>query len=321
MKVLFIGLGSIGTRHYNCLKKIKDKYNLEFISFKTNMNKDNIQNHEDIKYFYNIEEALMEKPNCAIVSNPTSRHIESAIKCAQNDIHLFIEKPLSNSLENIEKLTTLVEKKKLITLMGCNLRYHPGLIELKNIIQISQFGKVYDFDIAVGSYLPQWRPWQDYSNSYSARKELGGGVVLDLIHEIDYSYWLFGEFGKFKSYVEKVSNLNIETEDIAKIIIRTKNHSLGTISLNYYRRIPQRRISVNFEEASVILDMVSNKLTIESSNTTVKAYEVDRDYTYEIQMKAFIDNIIQTKQPENSIFEGLKVLKYAINIKQGEDII
>ena len=71
----------------------------------------------------------------------------------------------------------------------------------------------------------------------------------------------------------------------------------------------------------MILDMVSNKLTIESSNTTVKAYEVDRDYTYEIQMKAFIDNIIQTKQPENSIFEGLKVLKYAINIKQGEDII
>jgi predicted dehydrogenase len=207
--------------------------------------------------------------------------------------------------------------------MGCNLRYHDALIDLRNLIQTNKLGRVYDFDISVGSYLPDWRPWQDYTQSYSAKEELGGGVVLDLIHEIDYAYWLFGEFTKSKSFVGKISDLKINTEDIAKIILQTANQCMGTISLNYYRRIPERKIAANFEYGSILLDLIKSQFTIyyADDHCEVKNYQIDRNHMYERQMKYFIESVIHKKETQNNILEGLKVLEYALNIKQGKDII
>lgn len=321
MKILFIGMGSIGTRHYNCLKKYKEQHNLEFISYKTNLNKDNKNKEEDIQYFDTLESALLQEPDCAVISNPTSIHIETAIKCANIGLHMFIEKPLSNTLTEVDKLIEIVKEKNLITLMGCNLRYHPILIDIKNIITSMDLGKGYDFNICAGSYLPDWRPWQDYTKSYSAKKSLGGGVLLDLIHEIDYTYWLFGEFIEVKSLVEKISDLDIETEDCAKILVKTKK-SLGTISLNYYRRNPERKIYINFEKGSIIADLVKNELIIENVNgITTKKYEVDRNYTYEKQMEHFLEAILNKSNTENDVNTGLKTLKYVLHIKKEGDSI
>ncbi len=321
MIVLFIGLGSIGVRHYKSLKKIKNKYNLEFVCYKTNKN---IYNKtlikkidlEDIQVFEDFDSALRSKPDISIISNPTSLHIPQALKCAQNGLHLFIEKPLSNSTENTDKLVNLVKQKRLITLMGCNWRFHPALIELKKIVNSKILGKCLHFDIYAGSYLPDWRPWQDYSKSYSSSIKLGGGVTLDYIHEIDYASWIFGNIKEFKSYVSKISDLNIETEDNVDIILRTDNNIYGTISLNYFRRSPKKEINVDFEKGYIKIDLYKSSIKIESGEfKKEEIFETGRDDLFDIQMEYFISSILKQEDTENNVEYGLKILKYALKIK------
>lgn len=322
MKILFIGMGSIGQRHYRCTKEISNNNDFEFISYRTGLNIDNKFGPDDVRFYDTLEGALMEKPDCAIISNPTSMHVDTAIRCAKEGIHLFIEKPLSHSLDRIDDLINIVQKNKLITQIGCNLRFHPAIIELRNLIKSDVLGRLYDFDISTGSYLPDWRPWQDYRNSYSAKKALGGGVILDLIHELDYAYWLFGSFISLKSIKDKVSLLDIETEDIAKIIVRTEHGCLGTISLNYYRCVPERMINVNFEKGSIKVDLITGIIYFyyKDGRTEIKKHCIERDYMYIEQMRYFIDSVKNRKQTENDLAEGVKVLDYALKIKQGRDI-
>lgn len=322
MKVLIIGLGSIGKKHFHSLHKYKERFNLDIFRYNTGLNKDNVNESFDIEGFPSLASALQQKPDCAIIANPTSLHVNTSIACAKYGIPFFVEKPLSHSYENVPQLLNIVQTKKLVTQMGLCLRYHPGLIALKKIIQSHQLGKTYDFSISCESFLPKWRPWQDYRNSYSARQELGGGVVLDLIHELDYAHWLFGDFERIKSITSRVSNLQIETEDTAKIIIQTINNVLGNISLNYHRKIPRRKIRVNFENGSAILDLITNHLELSTINNTENiTYEIDNNYIFDRQMSDFLENILKNQASDHDIFEGSKVLKYALYIKEEGRVI
>lgn len=311
MKVIMIGLGSIGKRHANI---IINKYPDIRIYGYRNKNSEEI---EDIKNIYNIEEAFLYEPDIAFITNPTSLHVDMALLAAKNGCHLFIEKPLSNNLYNIEKLINIVKKKGLITLMGCNMRFNPILLEIKKHVDEKLFGNVLSFNITCGSYLPEWRPWQDYTKSYSALNKLGGGVVLDLIHEIDYAKWIFGDFTEFNSYIGKVSNLNIETEDYADIVLKTNRNVIGTVHLDYYRKIAKREVEIVFENGILIGDLINNKLSfITKEQEKILKFSFDRNYMYEEQIKYFMQSVKEQKSTFNDIEEGYDVLKLALKIKE-----
>jgi predicted dehydrogenase len=317
MKILLVGMGSIGARRYHALKKLKDEYGITFLCFRTNLNRDNTRTFDDIEYFDDLDRALAARPACCVISNPTSLHIKTAIACARTGASLFIEKPLSHNLHGVRDLLSIVDRLSLITHIGCDLRFHPGLTDVKEIVESSRYGKAYDFDISCGSYLPEWRSWQDYRQSYSARKALGGGVVLDLIHEIDYAYWLFGDFVSVKSLVGYQSNLGIETEDVAKIIAKTSGDIFGSISLNYYQRPAERKLKIVCERATVRLDMINNSLSVEGpSDGYVNNYSIQSGSLHDMQMTYFMDCVANNRRSNNDIGEGLKVLEYALKIKK-----
>ena len=257
MKVLFVGLGSIGKRHLKILKEMEKDFNI--IALRSNNKAKKI---DGVKNYFNLEEALEEKPDIAFITNPTSLHIEYAVECAKAGCHLFIEKPLSHNLKGIKELINIVENNNLITLMGCNMRFNPVIRKLKEEIAKLKKDNIYSYKINCGSHLPDWRPGRDYKKTYSAKKEMGGGVLLDLIHEIDYSNWLFGEVNELKAYSDHLTDLEIETEDIAEILLKHEKYILGNIHLDYYRINATRTIEIIAQDLLIEADLIEGKLDI-----------------------------------------------------------
>ena len=232
MKILVVGYGSIGKRHVNNLTKIKD---IEILVCSKNKNV-NILKKNGVKIFESLAEAIKEKPDVGIICNETSFHVKTAIKLAKHNCHLFIEKPLSNSLKDINVLLDLVKKKKLITMIGCDMRFHKCIQEIKKIIESGDLGKIISVRVENGSYLPDWHPGEDYRTSYASKKKLGGGVVLTLIHEIDYLYWFFGRINEVSAITGKISDLEISVEDFAAITLRFQKKIIGEVHLDYFQQ-------------------------------------------------------------------------------------
>lgn len=317
MKVLFYGLGSIGKRHARIINEIFPEIGIYALRSNKGIN-EKLESETYIHNIFDEKEAFSLKPNIVFITNPTSMHIKAGIAASENRCDIFMEKPLSNNLDNIETLLSMIERKKVITLMGCNMRFHPIILKVKDYIENKKLGKVLSFNVCCGSYLPEWRPWQDYSKSYSASKELGGGVVLDLIHEIDYTKYLFGDFKMIKSIVGKKSNLNIDTEDYADIILKTDKEISGSIHLDYYRKQSKREINITFENGALCADLINNSLNVNGDIfDEITKFKIDRDYMYKEQIKYFINCIKNREDTFNDINEGYRVLKIAMKIKEG----
>jgi len=218
LKALVIGYGSIGKRHINNLMKFK-QIQISICS----KNKEALQlEGKDIVVYPTIEKALKEKYDIGFICNETSLHIETAIKLAKKGLHIFLEKPLSNSLKNTSTLFKLIKKKKLITIIGYNMRFHKGIKMMKELIDKNEIGRIVSASSENGSYMPDWHPWKNYQNSYASRKKLGGGVVLTQSHEIDYLYWFFGKVSEVFAITGKLSDLQIDVEDYCASVLKFK---------------------------------------------------------------------------------------------------
>lgn len=172
LKVLVVGYGSIGKRHIENISLLKD---VEILVC-TKQKYDKFLQKKKCKVYGTLDECIREKPDVAFITNVTSLHVKTAKKLATAGINLFIEKPLSNSLNGIPRLLGIVQQKKLITLMGCVFRFHPCIKKIKEIISSKEIGRVLSVRVENGSFLPDWHPYEDYSKSYAARKDLGGGL-------------------------------------------------------------------------------------------------------------------------------------------------
>ena len=316
MKILFCGMGSIGKRHAEIISRKYEKH--QIYTYKSSLS-----NNEVFLKYTNIvstEELLTLKPEVAFITNPTSLHVETALKLLPLKCDLFIEKPLANNMNNVVKLMGLAKDSSIITLMGCNMRFNPLLLKLKDIVSSNIYGKPINFIINCGSYLPKWRPNQDYTQSYSGNKDLGGGVVFDLIHELDYTKWIFGKFSYIKAFSGKKSNLKINSDDFSNIIVETENFISGIIHLDYYRINPKRFIEVTFNEVVVIADLIKNEIIIEDDvKKELLTFDFDRNYTYEKQIEYFFHCIEKRQSTFNDIEEGSETLNYALSILKNSE--
>ncbi|MCK6604148.1 MAG: Gfo/Idh/MocA family oxidoreductase [Ignavibacteriaceae bacterium] len=244
----------------------------------------------------------------AIISNPTRYHVQTAYELAKLNIPLFIEKPVSDSVHDAIKLCELIQEKKIITYIACNLRFHPGVKFLHNEIKLNH---PVEYNSYCGSYLPNWRPGTDYRAIYSASEDLGGGVHLDLIHEIDLAYYFFSEPLNTWSYKSKKSDLEITSMDIAHYCLEFERLS-AFITLNYYRKESKRVIECVWENKVWELDLIKNE--IKSGNGEIVYSEKYNVYsTYLDQMTYFIDCIQKDIMPMNNIMDGIKTLKICLS--------
>jgi len=314
LKFLIAGFGSIGKRHFDNLKKIE---NIE-ISVLTRR-KLNIPN---IKVYGSLEEAGRKDLDAVFVANETSLHIPTALFFAERGINLFIEKPLSNNLENIDKLKAAVNSHHLKVMIGCNMRFHPVLKLLKDLVRKGEIGRIVSARIEAGQYLPDWHPERDYRDSYSAREEKGGGVILDLIHELDAAYWLFGEAGKVTCFSGRQSGLEIDTEDLAEILMEFKDNVLCSVHLDYIQRYPSRTIKLVGTEGTILADLIANRIDVFKAAgnkwETIDLNEgFERNTMYLDEVKSFIDYIRGIiKESPISLQDGIKVLQMALAAKK-----
>ena len=312
MKILLTGMGSIGKRHAQLLRECS--WDIDLITYRSDSSKS--RNSFNIPEYTELEEALDTDPDIVFITNPTNQHIETALLCAKAGCDLFIEKPLSHDLENIDDLISTVENRDLITYIGCQLRFDPVLIAAQEKLQNEDLGDILSFRATSGSYLPDWRPESDYRESYSADPDRGGGVVLDLIHEIDYSHWLFGPLQATSSEIGYTGTLEIDSEALAEVLVRTSDDIIGSIHLDYCRRRPQRKLEVVCEDGTVIADIHEQTLTLEyPSSTETEKFEYGRDRRFRSQLEYFLEHVESRTLCENDIIEAKRVLQIALNIK------
>jgi predicted dehydrogenase len=314
LKFLIAGFGSIGKRHFDNLKKIE---NIE-ISVLTRRG----LKIPNTGVYGSLEEVGQKNFDAVFIANETSLHIPTALFFAEKGCNLFIEKPLSNNLENIDKLKAAVNSHHLKVMIGCNMRFHPVLQLLKDLVRKGEIGRVVSARIEAGQYLPDWHPGRDYRDSYSAREEKGGGVILDLIHELDAACWLFGEARKVICFSGQQSGLEIYTEDLAEILVEFKDDVLCSVHLDYIQRWPSRTIKLVGTEGTILADLIANKIEIfKAAGSEWKTIDLDRGFErntmYLDEVKSFIDYIrgIIKESPIN-IQDGIKVLQLALAAKK-----
>lgn len=241
MKALIISMGSIGTRHAEVLTSM----GIEVSAITS-------QNIRSLECFNDLKSVNLDKFDYFIIASPTHLHYEhlSYIDTNVSGKIILCEKPL------FDKFRDFNPNNKIF--IGYNLRFHPLILELKNMLNPSE---ILTIEARCGQYLPSWRQ-RKYTSSYSAKKELGGGVLLDLSHEIDYiSFLCDSKLELIKSYQAKVSNLNITSDDIC-IILAKCNKTLINISLNYLSKTPYRQILIETNNNTYHLDLITNTLKI-----------------------------------------------------------
>jgi len=319
-KVLIIGYGSIGKRHVSNLLK---ETNFQIIIYTKQKNL-KIKNKR-VRIFNNLTKCLDEEPFVGFITNETSLHVSSAITLAKNDIHLFLEKPLSNSIKNISNLKRIVYDKKLLTLIGCNFRFHPCLKKIKQLIDNKKIGKILSVQVESGSYLPDWHPYENYSKGYAARDNLGGGISLTCIHEIDYLYWFFGDVKELFAINGKFSNLKISTDDLAAIIMRFKNNIIGEVHLDYFQKPDFKRCKIKGSKGVIYWDSDINQVQMFDivSNKWKKVFKpknFTRNDMY-IEELRHLKKCLRTKSTTiNDLNEGIKTLEISLAIKRSSKL-
>jgi predicted dehydrogenase len=306
MDVLIIGLGSIAAKHILSLNSLQEKFNIYALRTTEGNNVEGVTN------IYSISE-LPRLPSFAIVSNPTQFHFQTITSLACLNIPMFIEKPPLHTLDEIETVIDQINEKNILTYVACNLRFHPCIQFLKSHLQAGDNIKINEVNVYCGSYLPDWRPEKNYKKTYSANKEMGGGVHLDLFHEMDYTCWLFGYPNSSYGFKSNKSSLEINADDYANYILEYPEFNVSII-LNYYRNKAKRTIEVLFAKETWIVDLIQN--TIYSDNGVLVFQSTDFKIvdTYINQMHYFVSCLKGNLKTINPITESIKVLKLSLNV-------
>jgi hypothetical protein len=273
---------------------------------------------------YSLEEAIDYGIEAAIIATPAVFHIQQAIELMKRGIHLLIEKPLSHALNNVSELLKVQKKSKSVGLVGYCLHYSSGALKFNELLKNKKIGQILHVQVDCGSYLPDWRKGQgqDYRESVSAKAELGGGVLLELSHELDYIRWFFGDMKSVYANIQNSGTLNINVEDSADIIFESKLGFPVSVHLDFNSRNTRRKCIARCANGDLIWNAVTNKVIWLPANGSeeLKTYKNDPDYIYKEQLKHFFDCIENKKLPSVSIHDGLAVLHMIDSIKKSHKI-
>jgi len=330
MKYLFVGLGSIGQRHLQNLKDLdkdaeifalrKGGKNLVIKDGKAKEVKD-LSEYYGFKTISSMDEAKKIEPDVSFITNPSSMHAETALELAKIGSHLFIEKPLSNSLENVNELSKTIEKNNLVSFLGYQTRFHPFIEKAKKLIESNKKNLICS-GFEWSTYLPAHHKYEDYSKGYAARKDLGGGVLLNLIHEIDLIQYFFGKPDRIIAVGGKLSNLKMTAEDtvMAILIYNINNRQFPVyLKLSFAQIKEQREFSIQFNDSLVCVDLDKNTFELydKKSNLIEKINEkIERNSLFKKELTYFLNCVKAGKKASPDVPEGIKSLEIALDMKK-----
>lgn len=310
MKALVVGFGSIGKRH---TRNLLDHSAISSVTVKTSIPSTKIEftPHKNLSF---TSEWSDQKFDFAIICNQTSKHIEAATFLAQKNIPILLEKPVCPQSTQAQDLLKTVQKQNLPVLVAYNLRFLPAIQTVKSWLAEKKIGEIQSAHFEVGQFLPDWRPGTDYRTGYSAKKELGGGVALDLSHEVDLMLTLLGEPLDWKTQKSNQSDLEIETEDTFEGHYRYPNFQCF-VHLDYIKKNKERFFTIKGSKGDIHCDLIGKSLTMTGDNPEEikddKAF--DTNQSYKTELDHFIDVIQNQKPVLIPLEEGLTVLRLLEN--------
>jgi predicted dehydrogenase len=327
MKFLVAGLGSIGRRHLRNLTALGEGDILLFRTGRATLSDDDL---EGFPVETDLQTALARRPDAVIVSNPTALHLDVAIPAAEAGCHLLVEKPISHTMERIDALQAAVRRGGGQVLVGFQFRFHPGLQQIARLLAEEAIGRPLSMRANWGEYLPGWHPWEDYRQTYSARSDLGGGVVLTLCHPLDYLCWLFGDLDALWAFEARLGDLDLPVEDTAEIGLRFRSGVLGSLHLSYNQRPTTHRFeiigtqgTIRWDNADgiVLLYRAPSEMAQRQADTFSGGWEsfppppgFERNTLFLDEMRNFLAVLRGEAEPACTLDQGIYALRLALAV-------
>ena len=310
MKILIIGLGSIGKRHARVLKETPD---CELFALRTfHGQEENDLNLRELHSWHQVDEHAFD---AALITNPTFMHIETTLKCTKRNMHLFIENPIDCKTDGLDELIDLVKQKNLTAYAAYPLRFHPVIEALKNKLNGQ---KILHSRAVCASYMPSWRSKQNHKQTYSSFKEQGGGVLLDLSHEIDYIEHVFGEIKDIQGIFGRASNVTVDAEDFCDLNLSHPN-GITSVHMNLFSQKTKRFIEVDTEDFYLHADLNTFQITIkEADDEAILNFPSDPDVMYRSQLKYFFDHL-GSYNIQNNLETASKLFRKVLQFRNGQE--
>jgi len=333
MKILIAGLGSIGRRHFRNLVALGEKDLVLLRTHKATLPDDELAGYP---VETDLAEALKKhQPRAVVVSNPTALHMDVAIPAAQAGCAILLEKPISNDLARVDELRQAAAQSGSKILVGFQFRYHPTLNKARELIAAGAIGRALTVHAHWGEYLPNWHPWEDYRQSYAARADLGGGVIVTLTHPLDYLRYLLGEVQELWSFNGHISPLEMDVEDVAEIGLKFVSGVIGGVHMNYVQRPPVHRLEIvgaggtlRWDNADGLLTMLQTpdafgSWSSQPSPTVSEQYPLpdgfERNQLFVAQMRHFLVVASGESDPLCSLEDGVRALEMARAAYQSQE--
>jgi predicted dehydrogenase len=310
MRALIVGWGSIGQRHARCLRALAP--DCELVVWRSGVNGE-AGAEPAVRCVYSAEAAVAAAPDFAIIANPASFHVSTALALAEHGVPLLIEKPLSDRTDQVDALRRLCAARGVPVLVGYVLRFHPLLQAVAAALRAGAVGRVAGARLEVGQYLPDWRPGRDWQQTVSAQRALGGGALLELSHEIDLACWLFGQPAAVTARIPPATLPGIDVEDMAELLLDTADGTVVSIHLDMLRRPARRTLSVVGADGTIEADLIAGQARrwsiADGSWHDIPAPAVAGDNIFVRQLRHFTGCLADGTAPEIGLDDGERVLR------------
>jgi predicted dehydrogenase len=314
VRILIAGLGAIGQRHARNLRAVCGD-GLELLAYRRRrlshvitegLQRDDSRDVESalgVRAFDDLDAALDERPDVAVICTPSSQHLDIAQRAADAGCHLFIEKPVSHQLDGLDRLQHTVDAKRLVALVGCQWRFHPEVRRVREALASGSHGRPLGADFEYQEYLPDWHPYEDYRTSYAARADLGGGVVLTQIHDYDMAWWLLGAPATVTATGGHVSDLQIDVEDTVDATLEGAACPVR-VRQTFAAKPPHRGFAIACERGTLAADLFA----------PVAGFQ--RNDMFLGEMRHLIDCVRGAAAPMTPLSDGIGVLRVALAVKE-----
>ncbi len=315
MKLMIVGLGSIGMRHARNFKELGANV---MVGLDPSAERRS-QFIAEIggRAVSTIEDGFAQAPEMAVIASPTRFHVEHAMRCAEMGCHLLIEKPLGASLEGVPALLAAVEQRCLFAHVSSNFKFHRASPIIRELLYEGAIGKVTAAQVLAGEWLPGRHPWEDYRQGYAARQDLGGGIVLDT-HEFDYLTWLLGPVQLAHGFATRSGCLDVSTDDVACACLYFASGVLATLQIDYIQREYRRRYHISGDAGTIEWDFATGSLSIYRACSQKKQLidvGEDNNEMYVRQARQVLEAATSGGNPVTSIADAAGVLDLQLTIR------
>lgn len=328
MRGLIVGFGSIGKRHLRNLRQLLPQAELVVHRHRESPHRDHELELAN-RVVYRLDEACEQPLDFAVIASPAPFHVGTALQLAHQGVHLLLEKPISNDLDGVDELIEVCRKKQLTLLVGYTLRFHKPLQRVRQAVADGRIGRVLGFRAEVGQFLPDWRKDASYRDSVTARRAMGGGVLLELSHELDNARWLIGDIAAISAITARVSDLEIDVEDWADLNVQFSCGAVGNIHMDMVQRAPSRSCRIIGSDGTLVWEAQTNHARLYSATKSQwedihPAGASDRNEMYLDELRHFLACIEGTESPMISGEDGKRALQIALaaseSARQGRTI-